>query len=102
MVKAELTGSTTKPLPTQSPWSGGSNSAPKLVFALSRLLTPLKPSSSDDADVITADEECTSGAWLNELVGWNRRVPLGWTEPGATTSPVIVSFFWVNDRKGAQ
>src|SRR5713101_7019835 len=42
MVKAELTGSTIKPLPTHRPWSGGSNSAPKLVIALSRLLTPLK------------------------------------------------------------
>src|SRR3954464_1403683 len=40
--KAEFTGSRTNPLPTQRPWSGGSNSAPKFVTALSRLLTPLK------------------------------------------------------------
>src|SRR3954465_12884476 len=39
---AEFTGSRTKPFPTHSPWSGGSNSAPKLVRSLSRLLVPLK------------------------------------------------------------
>src|SRR4029077_16840382 len=39
---AELTISTTKPLPSHRPWSGGSNFAPKLVISLSRRPTPLK------------------------------------------------------------
>src|SRR5690348_17999390 len=39
---AEFTISTTKPLPSHRPWSGGSNLAPKFVISLSRLLTPLK------------------------------------------------------------
>ena len=39
---AELTGSSTNPLPLHRPWSGGSNFALKLVNWLSRLLTPLK------------------------------------------------------------
>src|SRR5450631_4075076 len=48
---AELTGSTTKPLPSQSPWSGGSNVALKLVSWLSRLLTPLKLACTVDVDL---------------------------------------------------
>src|SRR4051812_25184347 len=43
---AELTGSRTNPAPAQSPWSGGSNLALKLVTSLSRLLVPLKLASS--------------------------------------------------------
>src|SRR5690242_21767525 len=39
---AELTGSSTKPLPSHRPWSGGSNVCSKLVNWLSRLLTPSK------------------------------------------------------------
>src|SRR6201995_40048 len=39
---AELTGSSTKPLPSHSPWSGDSNVRSKLVNWLSRLLTPSK------------------------------------------------------------
>src|SRR5689334_20216645 len=39
---AELTGSSTKPLPSHNPWSGGSNFCSKLVNWLSRLLTPSK------------------------------------------------------------
>src|ERR1700694_6181004 len=42
IVYAESTGSSTKPLPSQSAVSGGSNFAPKFVTSLSRLLTPLK------------------------------------------------------------
>src|ERR1700755_3149978 len=39
---AELTGSSTKPLPSHTPWSGGSTVCSKLVNWLSRLLTPSK------------------------------------------------------------
>ena len=49
MEYAELTGSRTKPLPAHSPWSGGSKRRLKLVTSLSRLLTPLKFSSTEPA-----------------------------------------------------
>src|SRR5437016_13809838 len=39
----------TKPLPAHKPWSGGSNSWPKFVTALSRLETPLKFAISGEA-----------------------------------------------------
>ena len=98
MVKAELTGSTTKPLPTHNPWSGGSNCAPKLVFALSRLLTPLKPSSSCDV-FDTCEEELTCGPWLDPA--WCKwRVPLGYVKPGVVKSFVIVSFVGSTTAKG--
>src|SRR5216683_1872687 len=100
MVKAELTGSTIKPLPTHRPWSGGSNSAPKLVMALSRLLTPLNPSSNVPVDD-TWEEELTCGAWLGALVGcWKRRAPLGNVEPEAVASPVNVRLLGFTTAKG--
>src|SRR5437899_941419 len=51
---AELTASSTKPLPSHSPWSGGSNVCSKLVTWLSRLLTPLKLTSGERVAVTAA------------------------------------------------
>src|SRR3954469_8528535 len=63
MVYAELTISITKPLPTHSAWSGGSNSCRKLVSALSRLLVPLKFGwIVGAAAAVTADDATRGGA----------------------------------------
>ena len=79
--KAEFTGSRTNPLPTQSPWSGGSNSAPKFVTALSRLLTPLKlrTSRGDEAAPKAVAAGATSGtaASLNRVGGTSAAIRRG-------------------------
>src|SRR5579863_1029490 len=95
MVNAEFTASSTKPLPTHNPWSGGSNSAPKFVFSLSRLLTPLKFASSPevvvstDVAVVPATFTCVPAC----RVGCTRRTPLGYDAPGASDklAPGIVA-----------
>src|ERR1019366_2571645 len=92
---AELTGSSTKPLPSHSPWSGGSNVCSKLVTWLSRLLTPLKLASAElvavaaaaaDADA-DADSPGTASAAGKGPDG-SRRAPLGTTRDadGAPTA----------------
>ncbi len=81
---AELTGSRTKPLPAHRPWSGGSNSAPKFVCSLSRLLTPLKFSSN--VLVLAVPDELTTGACVVRVAAlpWVRveRAPR-WRAEGA-------------------
>src|SRR5690348_18455022 len=59
---AEFTISTTKPLPSHRPWSGGSNLAPKFVISLSRLLTPLKLATTPPSCVPPPCCESTVGA----------------------------------------
>src|SRR5258708_36627037 len=59
---AELTGSSTKPLPLHSPWSGGSNFCSKLVNWLSRLLTPLKLTRAELVAVAAAAVAADPGA----------------------------------------
>src|ERR1700734_4556023 len=59
---AELTGSSTKPLPSHSPWSGGSNVCSKLVTWLSRLLTPLKLTRAEPLAAATAAADAGAGA----------------------------------------
>src|SRR5215472_897161 len=88
MVKAELTGSTTKPLPTQRPWSGGSNSRPKLVTALSWLLTPLKLLKSTLACVVTADATLPPRGTTLVVAAWLGRVGRA---PRGSGAPAVVS-----------
>src|ERR1700681_2143699 len=54
MRNAELTASSTNPLPAQRPWSGGSNCWLKFASRLSLLLTPLKLCSNEVATGVTA------------------------------------------------
>src|SRR5450755_693848 len=87
---AELTGSSTKPLPLHSPWSGGSNVCSKLVTWLSRLLTPLKLTR---AELLAAAADADAGApgTVSAAEKWpdgSRRGPLGTTRDagGAPTA----------------
>src|SRR5450755_4771916 len=88
---AELTGSSTKPLPSHSPWSGGSNVCSKLVTWLSRLLTPLKLASAELVAVAAAAADADAGApgMASAAEKWpdgSRRDPLGTTR-GADGAP---------------
>ncbi len=79
-----MTGSSTKPLPLHSPWSGGSNVCSKLVNWLSRLLTPLKLARAELVDVAVAaavadaDAPGTASA-AEKWPDGRRRAPLGAT-----------------------
>src|SRR3954470_8177724 len=76
MLYAELTGSRTKPFPTQRPWSGGSNSALKLVTSLSRLLVPLKFRSNVPAGAAVGAVGCAEDALdCGEASGRSRCAP---------------------------
>src|SRR3954452_7145527 len=91
--KAEFTGSSTNPVETQRRWSGGSNSAPKFVSALSRLLTPLKlrTSPADDAALRMLADGGTSGT-APPSTGWVGRAPRsGAVVPCAEAPPAITS-----------
>src|ERR1700722_11742647 len=92
---AELTGSSTKPLPSHRPWSGGSNVCSKLVTWLSRLLTPLKLTRAElvAAAAAASDADADAGAGApgtaSAAENWpdgSRRTPLG-TAPGADDAP---------------
>src|SRR5215469_731958 len=85
---AELTGSRMKPLPSHSPWSGGSNISSKLVNWLSRLLTPLKLTRGE---LVVAAAAADAGAWgaASAAEKWpfgSRRTPLGWVASGVVTA----------------
>src|ERR1700730_1593486 len=67
---AELTGSSTKPLPSHSPWSGGSNVCSKLVTWLSRLLTPLKLTRADLVAVAAAAADAGSPGIASVAEKW--------------------------------
>src|SRR5215469_13166262 len=94
MVKAELTDSTTKPLPTQRPWSGGSNSRPKLVTALSWLLTPLKLLKSTLACVVTADATPPPRGAALVVAAWLGRVGRAPRESGVPVVMPCVVLGW--------
>jgi hypothetical protein len=88
-----------KPLPSHSPWSGGSNICSKLVNWLSRLLTPLKLTSGERvtvaADAAAADAGALGAAWAAEK--WpagSRRAPLGIVPSGV----VMAGFFLGTSR----
>src|SRR5580704_17336901 len=90
---AELTGSSTKPLPSHSPWSGGSNVCSKLVNWLSRLLTPLKLTRAELVAAAAADADAGAGVGAPGIASaaekWPdgiRRTPLGTTR-GADGAP---------------
>src|ERR1039458_78547 len=96
---AELTGSSTKPGPSHSPWSGGSNVCSKLVTWLSRLLTPLKLASAElvavAAAAADADADADSPGTASAAEKWpdgSRRAPLGTTRDadGAPTARRLV------------
>src|SRR5579862_2969729 len=87
---AELTGSSTKPLPSHSPWSGGSNFCSKLVTWLSRLLTPLKLTRAElAAAAAAADAGAGALGTASAAEKWpdgSRRTPLVTTR-GADAAP---------------
>src|SRR5215831_10720484 len=89
---AELTGSRMKPLPSHSPWSGGSNISSKLVNWLSRLLTPLKLTSGElVVAAAAAAAAADAGAWgaASAAEKWpfgSRRTPLGCVTSGVVTA----------------
>src|SRR5262252_3090560 len=87
---AELTGSRMKPLPSHSPWSGGSNISSKLVNWLSRLLTPLKLTRGELV-LAAAAAAADAGAWgaASAAEKWpfgSRRAPLGCVISGVVTA----------------
>src|SRR6516164_2144267 len=91
---AELTGSRMKPLPSHSPWSGGSNICSKLVNWLSRLLTPLKLTRGELV-VVVAAAAAAAGAWGAASVGekWafgSRRPPLGMVPSGVVRAGFLL------------
>src|ERR1700722_1209276 len=86
---AELTGSSTKPLPSHSPWSGGSNVCSKLVTWLSRLLTPLKLTRAELLAAAAAAADAGAPGTASAPENWpdgSRRAPLE-TAPGADDAP---------------
>jgi hypothetical protein len=72
-----LTGSSTNPLPAQSPWSGGSKVALKLVTSMSRLLTPLRSCSRVPVEADVAAPATGGGGWAARTapLGTRRRAP---------------------------
>src|SRR5271169_1494832 len=91
---AELTGSRMKPLPSHSPWSGGSNICSKLVNWLSRLLTPLKLTRGEFVVVAAAAAADTGAPGTASVVEkWplgSCRAPLGCVTSGVVTAGVLL------------
>ncbi len=84
---AELTGSSTKPLPSHSPWSGGSNVCSKLVNWLSRLLTPSKLTIGELVAAAATAADAGEAGIVSVAEKWpdgSRRAALG---PGADGAP---------------
>src|SRR5689334_8159813 len=83
---AELTASSTKPLPLHNPWSGGSNVCSQLVNWLSRLLTPSKLTTGELAVVAAAAAEADApgiASVAEKVPDGSRRAPLGTTRVAA-------------------
>src|SRR3954447_1817605 len=105
MLYAEFTGSSTNPLPTHSPWSGGSNLALKLVTSLSRLLVPLKLCATEAAAAVgpAAGEAATgvAGAAARAADAGGRRTPLGFSDADADAVAVAGAAFFCAATRGA-